>query len=138
MRRSTVCRTARNVRLYPDHDSLVFYTHPFEQEPNNMPSQADALAGRINGILSTSNDTDWYVCATLPGRLTLEHLDSRAALRLTDSAGTIFNVPLLPDQGLMRDTVFVPDTLRPPLHCAVFSALGVSGGRYILGAVAAD
>lgn len=136
LRRSNVCRTARNVRLLPEDDSLVFYTHPAEQEPNNSPTEADSLKRVIDGVLATANDTDWYVVSGAPGKLTLESLDSRVALYVVDSAGTQFAPLQNAGQGVRLDTIALPDTLRAPWHCGIYSAYHVAGCRYILGTIA--
>jgi hypothetical protein len=128
-----VCHGAHNQTLYPDNDSLVFYTHPAEAEPNNTFAAADTLTRFCDGILATTEDTDIYVLADRPGKLVLTCLDSRAALQIVDSAGTLFSPVQTSDAGASLDTFALPDTLRPPLYCMVYSQYHVALCRYVLG-----
>ena len=41
-------------------DSVVFFTHAFEREPNNTIETSDHLPKKVFGTLSSANDTDYF------------------------------------------------------------------------------
>jgi hypothetical protein len=136
LRRTSECRTAHNRTLYPEDDSTVFITHASEQEPNNSFLQADSLVNTIDGVIALVNDTDIFVLSGRPAGFVLEGLDSRVTLFILDSAGVYFAPAFGMDESALLDTIALPDTLRAPLSCAVYSPYRVSGSRYILSALA--
>jgi hypothetical protein len=135
LRRKTTLHAADGQALYPEDDSLVFFTHPSEMEYNNTFATADTLVRFLDNTIYPKNDTDMAVIVSRPLKLTLASLDARIALRVIDSVGTSLVLTPGTGGGIGQDTLALPDTLRPPLYCVLTSQFGVAGSRYVLGAI---
>ncbi|MDD5673155.1 MAG: hypothetical protein PHC61_03240 [Chitinivibrionales bacterium] len=139
LRRAAVCKTANGATLYPQNDSLVFYTHAAEQEPNNSKATADSLVHFMDGTIETAIDTDCFILPRTTQKITLIQLDSGLgiALNIYDSLGACFVAAFsaVALQNFLPDTITIPDSLHAPFYCALYSQGHSSGDRYILGAI---
>ncbi len=62
--------------LEPADDSVVFFTFPREQEPNDAKDIADTLVSVLFGVLSEGSDIDAFVCTRNDiGALYLQSID---------------------------------------------------------------
>jgi hypothetical protein len=111
-------------------DSLVFFTWPAEQEPNNTPQLADTLFQRCFGTIATVNDTDWYIITNSSARAVyLSSVTTQSTFFLVSLAGTTTPVRSFK----ISDTLAVPDGFRSPFYAAVVSFNRSAGGYYEIG-----
>lgn len=109
-------------------DSVVFYTYPSEQEPNDSPSTADTVIDNITGTLSTIDDTDWFIFvdSTVQSFYFFQY-DVNCSLLVVDGGG----VALPPSQLQGQSGLYgVPSELEPPFFLSVQSKARSSGGHY--------
>jgi hypothetical protein len=113
-------------------DSIVFYTHPSEQEPNDKKSCADTIASIIYGRVSDVSDLDVFVCPRHGVRAVyLQSIDCCDTFFIEDGRGA-FGV-----KGSMNgtDTVFISNNDTVPIFVFVRSRIRGFEGNYKLGVV---
>jgi hypothetical protein len=116
--------------LTANEDSLVIVSAVMEREPNNSKNTSDTLHGWIEGIISTSSDTDYYYCNCSAGdTLFLSSVNTVSAFQAIDSPGTA--TPSL-HYGLLMDSLIIPSSAILPIFVKVFAAYRSSGGYYDL------
>ena len=116
--------------ISPERDSLVFFTFPFEWEPNNSPETADSMPQKIFGIISSVNDTDFFrLYDTTISSFYLASTGSQTTLIIRDISGTTTSEHTFSTY----DTFTVPDSFVFPILLQVRSYQRSAGGYYELG-----
>ena len=114
----------------PSSDSIVFFTHPAEQEPNGEPSIADTLRGSCFGSIATADDTDMYVVTdTSAYALFLYSVGSQTTFALKNSSDSTTAKRNFKE----RDTLIIPKKFKPPVWVIVSSYYRSVGGYYEVG-----
>ncbi|MBN1129839.1 MAG: hypothetical protein JXA71_12680 [Chitinispirillaceae bacterium] len=118
--------------LSPGSDSIVFYTWPIEQEPNNGMTTADTLGSIVFGSIASANDTDWYAVSDSAAQaFYLKSTGSSSLFEIRDALGSIQR----PLTFTATRTLSVPREFVRPLHILVYPYNRSNGGVYELGAV---
>ncbi|KMQ51497.1 hypothetical protein CHISP_1505 [Chitinispirillum alkaliphilum] len=119
----------------PGRDSVVFFTFPVEQEPNNTLATADTLFENITGTINNVSDVDWFIISdTTVLKFFFFTQDVICRLTLLDNAGT----SLPPVAQDATDLYKIPSGMEPPIFLRVESIQGSSGGHYHIRAVRAQ
>ncbi|MBN1307323.1 MAG: hypothetical protein JXA18_05365 [Chitinispirillaceae bacterium] len=119
----------------PSSDSIVFFTHPVEQEPNGTPPTADTLHGRCFGAVATISDTDRYI---------ITDQAANAVFLISSGSQTTFFLSTADDSATApqtfkpRDTLIITERFRPPVFVGVHSYHQSVGGYYEVGIIAED
>ncbi|MBN1576856.1 MAG: hypothetical protein JW913_09905 [Chitinispirillaceae bacterium] len=119
----------------PSSDSIVFFTHPAEQEPNGTPLTADTLRRHCFGVIATVNDTDRYI---------ITDQSAHAVFLIAKGSQTTFFLSTTPDSATAPrafkniDTLVIPERFRPPVFVGVHSYYQSVGGYYEVGFISED
>ncbi|NLG15965.1 MAG: hypothetical protein GX556_01390 [Fibrobacter sp.] len=111
-------------------DSVVFYTYPFEREPNNSFLTADSLPRKLFGALSTINDTDIFIVrdTSLRKFYITSHV-SQTTFVIRNSSGNT----TLERNFRSKDTLSAPSHFKAPLYLLVYPWRRSVGGHYDMG-----
>ncbi len=111
-------------------DSVVFYTYPFEREPNNSFLTADSLPRRLFGTISTINDTDIFVVRdTSLRKFYMTSYGSQTTFIIRDSSGNA----TIGRNFRSKDTLSAPSHFKAPLYLLVYPWHNSVGGHYDMG-----
>jgi hypothetical protein len=103
----------------PGRDSLVFYTHATEQEPNNTMDAADTFGTVLFGIAATVDDVDWIVFDTLRNEaMYLQCEGGSAAFSFYSGSGESAGPRI---EVATCDTAIFPSSLSAPLFVKIES-----------------
>ena len=114
-------------------DSIVFYTHPCEHEPNEKKNCADTIASIMYGKISDVSDLDVFVCSRKDIRAVyLQSIDCYDTFFIEDGRGGLIGF-----DGAMngRDTIFLSQNDILPLFIFVRSRIRGFEGNYKVGIV---
>lgn len=113
-------------------DSVVFFTHAFEREPNNTIETSDPLPRKVFGTLSSANDTDYFsIRDTSVRKYYIVASGSQTTFAVQDSLGK-----RTPERSYKsRDTIIVSNSFKAPLYLMIFSYRKSVGGYYETGPV---
>ncbi len=119
----------------PSKDSIVFYTYPAEQEPNDKPELADTLRKCCFGTITTTNDTDIFIITdTSAFAVFLHSTGSQNTFMLKNCRDTALTIQDV--RG--SDTLIIPDRFNPPYMVLVYSYLRSIGGYYEIGYISKE
>jgi hypothetical protein len=118
--------------LDPADDSVVVFTFPIEQEPNDSRQTADLLEGKLFGSISLASDTDWFAMPDTAARtFYLKSNVSSSQFDIRDATGALFR----PTAFAMAETLAVPSSFVPPFCLVVYAWNRSNGGFYEAGTV---
>ncbi len=138
VRPDTILTAIDGPMLYPEDDSIVFFTWPEESGQNNSRRSADTLAALCCGMLLTSNDTDYYVTPAADTTVAGVFLQAQGSGCAARAEGGGARIMRLSSSSRVRDTVFCDSATTLPLHIAVYPSPPSAGQKYIIGVVPAD
>jgi hypothetical protein len=118
-------------RFNPSDDSTVFFTYPFETEPNDTRAGADTFSSTIFGTISEVTDIDVFAdMASQSQAVCLQSIDCQDSFYVVDAASRLVSLSW---QMKQIDTLRLPDDIARPLYVFVCSRSNKgSAGNYRL------